>query len=146
MGRRKKHVEFMKNISRSDISNLQFYVGCTVQLNKINKPKLFIGLLIKSLGKTLLHFAYLCIIKQDCCERHLIRNHPHESIGNRSTGLNNYLYKLRHFYPSAVGEEVSTVVQLGFLWCILSKADYYLNTAQKLKAFFGSLYLTLSPT
>lgn len=51
---------------------------------------------------------------------------------NRSIGLNNYLYNLSHFYLSAAGEEVSTVVQLGFLWYILSIADNYLNSAQNL--------------
>ena len=73
-------------------------------------------------------------------------NHLNESIGNNSTGLNKYLCKLNHFYPSAVREEGSTIGLPGFLWFLASNACYCLNTAQKLEASFDSFCLTHSPT
>lgn len=130
MGKRKeKYGKFIKIFQK--VTSLIFSFILDV-LSIFKKNRLFIGLLVKSLVKRLLHFVYMCIIKYHCCKRHLMRNHLNESVGNNSTGLNKYLYKLTHFYPSTIGRRAVQLDCLCFLRHILSNAYYYLNTAQKL--------------
>lgn len=73
----------MENSSRifQKVTSLIFSFILDV-LSNLKKNRLFIGLLVKSLVKRLLHFAYLCITKYHRCKRHLVRNHLNESIGN----------------------------------------------------------------